>query len=289
MNAKKIAPAEQIRKPDIFSYHDYVLFLTDWLNYKRAVQSKFSMRSLAKQSGLASGYLPMILNRSRPLSAAALAKMLPYLGLNPNEQSFLDALLILGTSDSHEARVAALERMRRFAQFRSQNGQNSEVSQYLTHWYYVAIREMAANKEFRAEPEWIQERLRFQVPLKEIKDTLDFLFENKYLEKSADGSVKPPEKNMDCSWGVYRVALAEFHREIMRLAAESIEKVPSEERNIMGHTFSLDSADFKKAKAIADNAVKEIQALEKKGTRGESVYHFEVALFPLSGQKRSST
>lgn len=288
MAAKNLKPSEQFRKPDIFGYHDYVLFLTDWFEYKRATQSKFSLRALAKQAGLATGYLPMILKRTRPLSAAALAKLVPFLGLNSNEQSFLDLILILGTSDSHEARMVALDRMSRFAQFRNQNGKDSRVYEYLTRWYYVAIREMAASKEFHADAAWIQERLRFQVSQKEIQEALDFLFENKYLEKLPDGSVRPPEADLDCSFGVYRVALAEFHREIMRLASESIEKVPSEERKIMGHTFSFDTEDLEKAKNIVEDALKQIRELEKKNRKGNSVYHFEMALFPLISHKGSS-
>jgi uncharacterized protein (TIGR02147 family) len=276
------------RRPDIFSYNDHLAFLKDWVAYLKATQSRFSLRSLAKLAGLASGYLPMVLNGTRPLSAAALAKMIPHLGLNANEQSFLESLLILGTSDSHDVRMMALERMKKFSQFRSNNEKETAAYQYLTHWYYVAIREMATLKDFNEDPEWIQQKLRFQVSLKEVKEALEFLFKYKFLERGKDGKILAPTEALNCQGGVYRVGLSHFHREIMRLAGEAIDKVPREERNIMGHTCSLSEKNYLKARAIAEEAIRKIQALTESEQGSETVYHMEVALFPLTQKKNGS-
>ena len=269
------------QRPDIFSYDNHLALLKDWVAYMKATQSKFSLRFLAKQAALATGYLPMVFKGTRPLSANALAKIMPHLGMTSAEQSFLDCLWVLGTTTSHESRVAALERMKRFSQFRSNNETETAAYQYLSHWYYVAIREMATTPGFCDDPEWIQERLRFQVTLKETKDALDFLFKNNYLEKTPDGSIKAPTDVLNCSGGIYRVGLVHFHREIMRLASDSIDKVPSEERNIMGHTCALSAENFEKARAIAEEAIQKIRDLGANQT-GDSVYHLEVALFPLT-------
>jgi uncharacterized protein (TIGR02147 family) len=273
-----------VKRPEIFQYHDYRIFLRDWLAFKKAGQSRLSLRTLAKQAGLASGYLPMVLSGKRPLSGAALAKLQPFLGLTASERSFFDNLLVLGTSDSHEARVDALDRMKQFGQFQKLNRQDTDVYEYLTHWYYVAIREMATMPGFKADPEWIQQQLKFSVPLAEVKAALAFLFERGYIEKLADGSIRPPEKALDCSGGVYRVALAKFHREALALAATSIEKTPSAERNIQGYTLALDAKGFEKANEIVEEALKKIRALALE-KNGDSVYHMEVALFPMSKGK----
>ncbi|MBC7690263.1 MAG: hypothetical protein H7222_00710, partial [Methylotenera sp.] len=58
-------------KPDIHSYHDHLKFLEDWLAYLKASQSGLSLRSLAVQAKLSSGYLPMVLSGQRILSDKA--------------------------------------------------------------------------------------------------------------------------------------------------------------------------------------------------------------------------
>lgn len=272
-------------RPDIFTYHNHVDLLKGWVEYLRATQSEFSLRLLARKAGLASGYLPMVLNGTRALSSAALTKLIPHLGLNANEQSFLECLLILGTSESHEARMVALERMQRFSQFRQNQFQQTATYDYLTHWHYVAIRELATVPDFQAEAKWVQEQLRFPVPLREVKEALEFLLKNKFLEKKSDGSIIPPSDIMYCDGEIYRVSLAHFHREIMRLAAESITSIPREERFIMGHTCALDQEDYQKAREIVEEAIQKIRKLgDAKPTAEGAVFHLELALFPLTHQ-----
>ena len=269
-------------RPDIFAYHDYRVFLRDWFAFRKANQPGFSLRQLAKASGLAVGYLPMILSGKRVLSGSGLAKLMPHLALQPREQSFLENLLVLGTSDSHEARTNALERMKRFPRYQVVNPNDHQVYEYLTHWYYVAIRELASTPIFNADPVWIQDHLRFGVSLKEVKDALEFLLKHGYIERTADGKIRPPEKAIDCSGGIYRLALGNFHREIFALAGDSIEKTASKDRNIQGHTCALNAADFERAQKIVEQAMQEIRDLGEHSEKGESVYHMEVALFPLT-------
>jgi uncharacterized protein (TIGR02147 family) len=274
--------ARSPERPEVFRYLEYQGFLRDWLNYRKSAHAGFSIRSLSKQAGLAAGYLPMVLGGKRPLTGKALAKLGPFLGLGASELSFLENLMILGTTDSHDARVAALDRMKRFQLYQARNPKETEVYQYFTHWPYVAIREMASLQGFRLDPEWIQSRLRVAVPLKEIKEAIEFLVRNGFLELDANGSVRPPDKSIECSGSVYRVALTKFHRELFELAARSIENAASSERNILGHTFSVRSENFPKANLIIEEAVQRIRALGEAEREGDSVYHLEVALFPLT-------
>lgn len=270
------------QKPDIFGYHDYRKFLNDWIEYQKVERRTFSLRLLAKESGLAVSYLSMMLKGIRSLNPKAVEKLVPRLSLSTNERSYFDLLIVLGNSSAQEARLDALERMKRFKSYRRQNPKEAEVYQYLTRWYYVAIREMAALDGFRADPEWIQERLRHRVDLKEIRQALDFLKSNGYLEVKADGTAIPPEKTLDCQGGVYRIALSQFHREMLNQAARSIDLVPREQRNLMGHAMVLDQGTYEQAAEIIHQAIEKIRALQPKSLDGEAVYYTEFALFPLT-------
>lgn len=272
-------------RPVVFTYHDYRLFLKDWLAYRRASQSGFSLRTLARQAGMAAGYLPMILSGKRPLTPQMLSRLSNFLGLSASEQSYLASLTEFGTAASPGARLGALERMRRFGNYQALNQRESELIEYLTHWHYVAIREMAALPDFSPDPEAIQARLRVPVPLGEIRAALDFLFKNGFIEALPDGRVRPPEKALDCKGSVYRVALAKFHREIFDLAMKSIENVPGTERNIQGHMFALKSGNYPKAVEIVEDAIRRIRELGETEREGDSVYHLEIALFPVTRRR----
>jgi uncharacterized protein (TIGR02147 family) len=230
----------------------------------------------------------MVVSGKRALSRAAWMKLSPHLGLSASEKQFFEHLLTLGTSDSHDARVKALDKMKRSSRYSQQNPKDTEVYQYLTHWYYVAIRELAVLSNFQEDPEWIQSRLRYPVPLQEIKQAMEFLLQHKYLERDPNGRVRAPEISLDCTGGIYRIALGQFHKELLELAAQSIDATPSEERSLVGHTCTLSPKSWTKAQQIVLDAIAKIQKLGADETEGNSVYHMEVALFPLSQSERSS-
>ncbi|MEK6577933.1 MAG: TIGR02147 family protein [Bdellovibrionota bacterium] len=272
-------------RPNIFKYHDYREFLKDWLAYKKASQSGFSLRYLAGKSGLGAGYLSMVNNRTRNLSSKALTKLIPPLGLEPRERPFFELLVKLGDADSQEERLSALDRMKKFSTYRKNNSSESEVFQYLTHWYYVAIREMTALPEFKTNPSWIASQLNCKVSIPEIEKALKFLIENKYIEVLSNGKAHPPEKSLDYMGGIYKIALTQMHQEMLSLAGKSIESTPSAERAILGHTFAVEDGDFDQAREILNEAFEKVRKLSKGKSSGKSVYHMELALFPLTRVK----
>lgn len=272
-------------RPAVFAYHDYRLFLKDWLAYRKAGQSGFSLRTLSRQAGLAAGYLPMILGGKRPLTLPVLARLSPFLGLGAAELSFLESLTVFGTTHSPEERVVALERMRRFGGYQAHHENEAVLAEYLTQWHSVAIREMASLQGFRPDPEEIQGRLVVPIPLSEIKSALDFLFRNGFLEKAPDGTVHPPDRPLECQGSVYRVALAKFHRDIFDLASKAIENCPGTERNIQGHVFALKAENYSKASEIVEDAIRRIRELGESEREGDNVYHLEIALFPLTRRR----
>lgn len=280
---KKKTNRQKQSKPQIFAFHDYRMFLQSWFEFKRSTQPHFSMRQLAQLAGLATGYLPMVIAGQRTLSADALEKLLPFLGLTSQEKTYLELLRRMSDSPSSEARKEALERIQKFKGYRSTNHKETEAYKYLTHWYYVAIREMAALPEFKADPAWIQQRLRQKIPLSEIESALKFLSEGGFLKISKTGDVHPlPEKAIECIGGVYRVALGQFHKEMFKLAGESIDRIVSDERAILGNTVAVRSEDIDKIKSILNEAQNKIRELTEQQRNGEEVYHVSLVAFPLT-------
>jgi uncharacterized protein (TIGR02147 family) len=279
IQARKDSSAE---RPDVYGYHDYLEFLRDWLAFRKASQPGFSMRILAKESELAVGFLPMVLAGKRVLSGKALAKIAPVLGLGRQERIYFELLVTLGTSSSQKVRLDALDRMKRFKAYQRSNPRELEVYQYLRNWYYVAIREMAALPGFRAEADWIQKRLRVPVALLEVKAALDFLLERGFIERATGGTFLLAEKPLECFGGVFQLGIGHFHGQVLELAIKSIQDTPSAERSILGHTVAIDVRELDKAKEILRRALKEIQELGVAQESPDSVYHLEMALFPLT-------
>lgn len=268
-------------KPNIFRYHDYMEFLTDWLEYLKTEQSGFSLRKLAAEAGIAIGYLPMALSRKRPLTEKALKKLLPKLKLKPRERTFLLLLRTIAESEDQSERVQALTKIQKFKMYRENNFGEVEVHRYLTKWFYVCIREMSMIEGFSADPHWIRSRLRGQLTIVEIELALKFLVENGFM-KEDNGQLKAIERNLDCREGAFKLSLGKFHTDMLEFAQKSIAEVPRAQRSLLCHTAAIREQDFPEITKILEEALQKIERFCTSAVQPDSIYHIEFAAFPMT-------
>jgi uncharacterized protein (TIGR02147 family) len=268
-------------KPAIFGFHNYREYLRELFAHAKAQGQSPTRKEIAGAVGLSLSNLSMILSGSRKLTQDNVVRLGRALGHSTHEQRYFEALVLKDQAESAHTVVDSLRRMNGLRSFRDRNPRESEVLRYLTHWYYVAIREMSALPSFRLDARWIKRSLPVPVPLSEIQKAIDFLLEHRYIELGKDGMATPPQKTLDCMDGVYKVALGHFHREILDLASRAITDCPAEARNMMGFSFSCSSEGFQRASQIIERAYSEIRALSQETTEPDRVYHAEFCLFPL--------
>ncbi len=273
-------------KPDIFTYHDHIGFLRDWIQYLKKTEDSFSVRLLAKKSNVATGYLPMVLANKRELSEKGFSKLLPHLELDAQEKKFLSLLRLVGESSSSQTRIEAVNQMAHMWRFQKNNDKEIRVYEYLTKWYYVAIRELVALDDFKSDYEWIRNKLNGKLTLAEVENAMEFLIAHGFIIKDTNGKLSQVETALNCREGIFKLSLGQFHRQMFALAADSIENVPRDQRYIMGHTVAISEADFKKIKEIIEESVHKITQLGNEAKQKEHVYHIEIAAFPLTKNER---
>ena len=224
----------------------------------------------------------MVLSGRRSLSYQTLQKLKHFLKLKAREFHHLTLLWKLAESDDPQLRRQTLQSIQKSAK---QHGVVSPVLnayQYLTRWYFVAIRELANQPGFVTEPRWIKEQLQFPVTLKEVSKALSFLLKESYLKENEDGSTVPTKKKMECLGGVYRIALGDFHRQMLKLSETSIDSVPSSERLILGHTLSLSESDYVRVCDLLRKLISDVSEVESAGQENDRVYHVALAAVPLT-------
>lgn len=270
-----------IEKPDVFNYHDYRRFLKDWFAFAKETFG-ISLRQTATDSGLSVSYLSMVLAGNRNLSGRALEKFLPILELSFPRITYFKLLQTIGDSESHAERIEALDKLQKQSGYKKMNPKELEVYRYLSHWYYVAIREMVELPQFRLDANWIQDRLNYPVPLSEINEALKFLKEFNFIEELPGNKARLAEKRVDCFEGIYKIALSNFYKEMFQLASQSIEKTPRAKRNLSFETMAISSENFDELKQILDDARKKVEALGARVKSPDSIYHVSFAAFPIA-------
>lgn len=268
--------------PEVFRYHDYRVFLLDWLRYLKN-QKAVSMRGLTEKAGISADALGQVLKGTKSLSEISFRKLLPHLGLDQSGGKFLEALHTIAETDQPEVRLQAMDRLLGFPLYRKYNPQEYEAWRYLSHWYFVAIREMSTLAGFKADAEWIQEKLRWPVGLPEIRKAIKFLEGAGFFVVKEKGRVESKIKNVNCKGGVFRIALGQFHREMLSIASNSIGRLTSSERTVKGHTTALPKEKYAEACRILDEALEKIAELGAGESSADEIYHIGVFAVPLTG------
>ncbi|MEQ1875454.1 MAG: TIGR02147 family protein [Bdellovibrionia bacterium] len=281
--SKKLFPV-----PQVLDFHDYRAFLKAWFEFGKNGPHQISLRDIAKEIEASPSYLSMILSGQRKISDESLEKLFVLMKFTDFEKQHFHYLRTIADSESQAERIEALAKLQKVPRYKDRHQKELEVYKYLTNWYYVAIREAVNLPDFRLDPKWIQKRLKFHVSISDIQVAIDFLLDHEYIKVDKYGKSYLPEKQIDCMGGVYKMALAQFHKELFSLASQSIDQTSRDQRNITFHTMAFPKQKFEKLREVLDNALKEVAALGACEKDSDSVYHITFACFPLAQEEEDA-
>jgi uncharacterized protein (TIGR02147 family) len=90
------------------------------------------------------------------------------------------------------------------------------------------------------------------------------------------------ESQIRTSTQIPNSVVANFHRSMIQLGADSIESFKSEEREIRAVVASLDEKSFQKLKVKAEKFWAEVMDLSNESEASETIYEMNLQLFPLT-------
>src|SRR4051812_26275181 len=111
----------RVRRPRVYSYLDYRVFLKDWVEFQKTRDPDFSVQRLAEKAGLSSSYLFYVLSGERRLTLKSVLQLMPCLGLRGAEQSYFESLVKLETSSSAQAKALTVSQMSRLSGYQKLN------------------------------------------------------------------------------------------------------------------------------------------------------------------------
>ena len=269
---------------NIFEYTDFRNFLNDRLNELKDDNTTFSRRYFVKKLGLASSsYLSRIIDGSKNLSERLARKLPDVLGLTVEETSFFYDLVRYGQAKTTAAKVEALDMLRRNRRFIKVHQLALDHFDYYSDPLTLTLREMVANRDFSEEPQWIAKRLPFKSSPKKIKLAIEKLIRLGFLERDDQGKLVVCTKHVASGDHLGSVPLRTYHRNMLEMAAESIEK-PVNIRHFRGLTVSIPSETYEEITEQMAMCVNRVRAIVDASGPSDHVYHLEMSLFPLTNR-----
>jgi len=275
--------------PDVFQYLDYRQFLADWFTAKKEVNPRFSHRAFARRAGQRSpSLLHHVIEGKRNLTGSTTEAFCRAMGLTREECAFFGWLVELARAKTPEQRNQAWKRLSSARRFREARRLEGEGFQYLSHWFYPAIRELANRPDFRDDPDWIARTLQPRITPRQARNALEALLSMRLLVKRDDGRVVPAEASVVTPHEVAGLAVYNYHRAMLTRASDALANVRSEERHYGAVTVAVPANLVPQLKQeIAAFQERILDLCDSAPDPAQRVYQFNLQLFPLSASEEA--
>lgn len=271
-------------KINIFEYEDFRKFLKDLYEERKRVQPSFSFRFFAREAGFASpNFLKLVMDGKRGISQQSITKFVKGLKLNQQEAEFFSNLVGFNLAKSSEEKSRSFEQMAKSRRYRKFKHLEKEQFEYLSHWYYAAVRELVTLKDFQEDPAWIANKLVPSIRPRQAAAALKLLLRLKLLERGENGELRQVDRVVSSGAEVKSVAAKSFHREMLHEAAEALDRFRASERDISAVMLAIPEGKIAELKAKVAQFRKELLAsMEKEGEKADQLMELNIQLFPLT-------
>jgi uncharacterized protein (TIGR02147 family) len=271
-------------RPDLFTYLDYRAYLRDAFAAMKAKDRKTSFRSFAKEAGYTSpNFLQLVTSGKRNLSSANLPGTLRALGLNKQESEFFANMVGFEQAQGFEEKNFHYQRMLRSRRYADAKPVEKGQYEYFEQWYHPAVREMLAHEGYDGNPAWIARRIHPGLTLAQVERSIELLSRLGMIARDATtGKWVQAEPLISTPAEVASLAVANYHRSVLKLASESIEAFEPDRRDLRAATLGIPKSAYPQVKRKMEELWREILALAQSGGKVEEVYQVNLQVFPLT-------
>ncbi len=268
--------------PDIHEYLDYRLFLRDAVAALGKENRRFTFRGFARKAGYSSpNLLQLIIQGKRNLSLVQIPGTAKALGLDSPQTAFLESLVGFDQSGKFDEKEFYFRKILSSRRFGAVRPLDKRRLIYLNQWYNPVVRELATHSRFTGDPQWIADRIKPAVSVSQVRKSLELLLDLGLLRLAAQGKYEQMEALVATEPQVGAVAALAYHKQMLRLAGDALEKETPERRDVRSVTLGLSREGVKRLQSRMEDIWREL--LESAATESpvETVYQVNLQMFPL--------
>jgi uncharacterized protein (TIGR02147 family) len=273
-------------EPDVFGFRDYRAYLRALYAHKKAQGNSLSLRAFSRRAGLRSpNYLKLVMDGARNLTPEMARRFAGACGLRGQAHEYFCELVAFNQAKHAEQRAQVYERLRKFRRYREVHRLDKAQEAYHARWYIPAIRELAARADFRDDAKWIGKTLLPNVAPADVRKALEVLLELGLLVRDPEGALRQAQELVQTPEGPLGHHVVSFHRAMLERAAEALDSVPREQREIASLTLCLSDAQTEQLKERLGRFREELLHVFSSDADARRVVQVSFQRLPRTGQE----
>lgn len=226
-------------------------------------------------------FLKLVMDGKRNLSEESIFTFARFFKLKKRETEYFKKLVHFNQAKTTEEKEELAREIMQSSIFSKLHPVTKDHFEYLSHWYYVAIRELITTKKIKLDAKAISELLIPKVALKQVEQALECLIRLEMIKRK-DNRFVQSQSLVSTGDEVVGAAVAGFHREMFSLASESIDTIERSKRDISAVTVALSDSGIEELKHMIQKFRKDVLALSEREKDKQVVYHMAMQMFPLT-------
>ncbi|MBD3242680.1 MAG: TIGR02147 family protein [Chitinivibrionales bacterium] len=267
----------------ITEYMDYRELLRDFYQEKKRESSYFSYRLFSQQAGFkAPNLLKLVMDGKRRLTKESVYKFAKGMRLNKGEAEYFEDLVFFNQAASLDEKNLYLQRLMRLRRRSDPRRIESSEYEYYSAWYHPVIREVATSVDFKDDYKRLAAMVTPAISPDDARKSVELLLRLGFIRKTPDGRYESASASLTTGPRVRSIAVANYHKDMMKLAAESIERFKADQRDITSLTLNVDDKTRQAMVEKIRQLREELLAMAETNRDPSQVMQVNFQLFPLS-------
>ena len=263
---------------------NYRTFLKSKLSERVTDNPSYSLRSMAKQIGLAPSLLCEVMKGSRTLTSQSASKIASHFKFKDQEAEYFHLLVQFENERSEELKATILTRLQTLKPREQIRDLSIDAFKSIADWFHLPIIEMTQLKGFGFNPSSVAAALGISVIEAEV--AMERLERLELIEKDIKGKYRKVSPRFITKSSISNDAFKRFNKSFLEKAIESLDTQTPQERLSGSETFAFSKSKLKEANQITEEYFNRMVALADESKDADEIYHLAVHLFQISKVKK---
>jgi len=267
----------------IFEYMDYREYLKLLFEKRKSDNPFYSYRLFSQKAGFKSpNFLKLVVDGKRNLTKESVYRVAKAFGLNKSESDYLENLVFLNQSKTLDEKNLYLTRVMRHRVKSDPKRIETSEYDYFSRWYNPVLCELVTAVDFADNYQKLAEAVVPAITASEAQKSVELLLNLGFIIRNEQGRYSRVSASLTTGPQVRSVAVANYHKAMMKLGADSIERFSASERDITSVTVAVSEETNRIIKEKLMRLRREILELAEADASPQRIMHLNLQFFPLS-------
>jgi uncharacterized protein (TIGR02147 family) len=276
-----------VKVPDIYSYVDYRHYVLDLVAALRNERSDFSYHGFAEMIEASSpDFLRQIRDRNFNLSMRAIEAIVSYVPLADRQAGYFREIVAFDQARTSDEKDRHFHEIRALREYRAIQQLKRQQFDIFSHWYLPAVRELVCSSGYTGDPRWLTSRIVPRIGISQAEEAVRILQSlNLIAYDPTAGRWRQTHEIVSTPATVRSTSLRKFHKEMIGLGSDSIERFAPHRRDIRSVTLGLSSEGYEEVRRRVTAFWKELLAYADTQKDAEQVVQVNMQVFPLTAEE----